>query len=252
MSRAGTFRDFAHELDRGGAQRVLVIDEHDLIASGLRLALSGAGREVHAITGPAPSDVVAYAQGFEPQCVLMDICVGPALGSTMDLIGPLSSTGAQVVMLTSERRRPKLAECVHAGASGWIDRGAPLGEIHSILGRVLEGELLLPLADRVALLAELRCHRADSRHLIGIIEALTPREALVLAALIDGLNAEGIAEAHFVALNTVRTQIRSMLQKLGVHSQLAAVAAAGAHRHLLPCQPRGGTERRRAHSRLAV
>jgi DNA-binding NarL/FixJ family response regulator len=48
----------------------------------------------------------------------------------------------------------------------------------------------------------------------------------VLAALVEGLSAEEIADAHFVALTTVRSQIRAVLQKLGVRSQLAAVAYA--------------------------
>jgi len=52
------------------------------------------------------------------------------------------------------------------------------------------------------------------------------REREVLAALVDGLSAEEIAETHYVALTTVRSQIRSVLQKLGVRSQLAAVAQA--------------------------
>jgi DNA-binding NarL/FixJ family response regulator len=55
---------------------------------------------------------------------------------------------------------------------------------------------------------------------------LTSREQRVLAGLVDGLSAEQIAEEHFVALTTVRSQIRSILQKLGVRSQLAAVAMA--------------------------
>ena len=62
----------------------------------------------------------------------------------------------------------------------------------------------------------------------------------MLGALIDGLSAEEIAEAHFVALTTVRSQIRAVLQKLGVRSQLAAVALASAHRELLPHQVQPG------------
>ncbi len=46
------------------------------------------------------------------------------------------------------------------------------------------------------------------------------------AALVDGLSAEEIAETHFVAVTTVRSQVRGILQKLGVRSQLAAVATA--------------------------
>jgi len=78
---------------------------------------------------------------------------------------------------------------------------------------------------------------------------LSQREALVLGAMADGLSADEIAETHFVALNTVRSQIRSVLNKLGVRSQLAAVALAGAHPELLPQQMQDGRDRRRAHTR---
>jgi hypothetical protein len=67
----------------------------------------------------------------------------------------------------------------------------------------------------------------------------------VLSAMIEGRTAEEIADQHFVALTTVRSQIRAVLQKLGVRSQLAAVAIAVAHRDLLPCEARPQHDRRR-------
>ena len=76
----------------------------------------------------------------------------------------------------------------------------------------------------IALLDELRLDRASTSRAHATFERLTNHEALVLGSLIDGLSAEEIAESHFVALTTVRSQIRAVLQKLGVRSQLAAVA----------------------------
>jgi two-component system nitrate/nitrite response regulator NarL len=57
-------------------------------------------------------------------------------------------------------------------------------------------------------------------------EWLTCRERAVLRHMVEGLCAEQIAEHDFVAVTTVRSQIRSILSKLGVNSQLAAVAYA--------------------------
>jgi DNA-binding NarL/FixJ family response regulator len=57
-------------------------------------------------------------------------------------------------------------------------------------------------------------------------ESLTPREAAVLGDLLEGRSADDIAEASFVSITTVRAQIRSILSKLGVRSQLAAVSMA--------------------------
>ena len=55
---------------------------------------------------------------------------------------------------------------------------------------------------------------------------LTEREQVVLTHLQDGLTPIEIAQVEYVGLTTVRTQIRSILMKLGVRSQLAAVAMA--------------------------
>lgn len=57
-------------------------------------------------------------------------------------------------------------------------------------------------------------------------EWLTARERAVLVAMVDGMSAEEIAAAHYVTVATIRTQIRAVLSKLGVKSQLAAVAYA--------------------------
>ena len=69
---------------------------------------------------------------------------------------------------------------------------------------------------REALLDELRIERAGRQRALSPFERLTQRERCVLAALVDGLSAEEIAESQFVALTTVRSQIRAVLQKLGV------------------------------------
>ena len=55
---------------------------------------------------------------------------------------------------------------------------------------------------------------------------LTDRERHVLMHMMDGLSAEQIAAVDYVTVATVRSQIRGILQKLHVHSQLAAVAYA--------------------------
>jgi len=81
-------------------------------------------------------------------------------------------------------------------------------------------------AARDALLAHLAEHRRDTDALRSSFGRLTEREAAVLAAIVDGANADEIAARMTVAVSTVRSHIRSILDKLGVNSQLAAVALA--------------------------
>ena len=91
---------------------------------------------------------------------------------------------------------------------------------------MLAGTPLIGCTARETMIDELRIERAGLRKALTPFEQLTMREREVLAALVDGLSAEEIAETQYVALTTVRSQIRSVLQKLGVRSQLAAVAHA--------------------------
>ena len=66
------------------------------------------------------------------------------------------------------------------------------------------------------------------------LDWLSARERIVLIHMMDGIGAEEIAERDYVTVSTVRTQIRSILMKLGVKSQLAAVAYA--YRHCWPTE----------------
>jgi len=206
--------------------RVLIVEDHPLVAIGLQLALRGRGLEVEITSGPMAATVVELACSFQPQCVLLDIHLGDVLGSGVDLIAPLRNTGAAVVMLTGETHRLVLASCVEAGAEGWIGKDAFLDQVVSSLDDVLAGRPLIGRALREALLDELRLERARLHRTLTPFERLTSSERRVLGALVQGASAEEISQAHVVALTTVRSQIRAILQKLGVRSQLAAVAHA--------------------------
>ena len=206
--------------------RVLIVDDHVLIAVGLQLALSARGWDVETTDGPTAAAVIDHARRFQPQSVLLDIDLGDGVGSGIDLIKPLRATGAEVVMLTAQTRRVVLAACLEEGAVGWIGKDTFLDDVVARLHDVLEGTPLIGCGAREAMIDELRIERAGLRRALSPFERLTARERDVLAALVDGLSAEEIAEAQFVALTTVRSQIRAVLQKLGVRSQLAAVAQA--------------------------
>ncbi len=82
------------------------------------------------------------------------------------------------------------------------------------------------MSAREDLLAGLRQSRVADRARRAPFDALTPRESDVLRGLIAGESAEEIARSQYVALSTVRSHVKSLLRKLGVNSQLAAVALA--------------------------
>jgi len=206
--------------------RVLIVDDHPLVATGLQFALMARGWEVEATSGPTAAAVVGHACTFKPDCVVLDVHLGADVGNGFSLIDPLLGVGASVVMLTGETDPFVLASCLEAGALGWIGKGAGLDEVVSSIEEVIADCALIGCTAREALLDELRAQPASLHRTLSPFERLTRREQRVLGALMEGKSAEEIAESDFVGLTTIRSQIRAILQKLGVRSQLAAVAQA--------------------------
>ena len=118
------------------------------------------------------------------------------------------------------------ARWIELGASGVMTQHAPLSEIEDTLRRLSRNETVLGVSVREGLLSLLRKHRQQDSDRHAVFDLLTKREAQVLRELATGSSPEEVARLSFVSLNTVRTQIRGVLAKLGVGSVVSAVALA--------------------------
>ncbi|HEX2064521.1 MAG TPA: response regulator transcription factor, partial [Acidimicrobiales bacterium] len=216
----------APEDDPPGIDRLLIVEDHELLSGTLALALQQRGLRVEALNGPDREAVVRRAAELAPVLVLLDLDLGPALGNGVDLIRPLVAAGARVVIMSGDTSRPRLGACVEAGASGIVSKASRFDDLVEAVQRSADGRDLLPEGERLRLLAELRESRRASHERLAPFASLSPREQAVLARLMAGESAETIAEHSYVSLATVRSQIRAILLKLGVNSQLAAVALA--------------------------
>ncbi|SDI09338.1 regulatory protein, luxR family [Actinokineospora alba] len=136
-----------------------------------------------------------------------------------DLVAECVAHAMPTVVVGSVRCPRELIIAVRAGATSVVDRDLPVPEL---LAAVQQG--LTDTSRHGALVEGLRLRmRLQER-----LDRLTPRERTVLTDLAAGLAAAEIAHREHVSLTTVRTHIRSILLKLNVSSQLAAVAAGRA------------------------
>ena len=205
---------------------VLLVDDHDLLAESLALTIRSEGFAVGRGRGATVDETIELARAASPRVVLLDLDLGPELGSGADLIPAMKETGAQVVMLTGVTDRVELARCVEAGADALTSKADSFEAVLAVVRRALEGDEVMRPDEREALLAELREARRSEEARLGPFAALTDREQRVLGCMMAGQKAETMAEELFVSLATIRTHVRSVLQKLGVNSQLAAVVMA--------------------------
>ncbi len=208
---------------RGSRARLLIVEDHSLLAQSLRLGLQEEGLEARISSLRSPDDVVAEAEGVD--IVLLDLDLG-GLGSGRDLVVPLREQGAEVVILTGTRDRTDIAEAIERGAAGYVTKSESFDDLLQAVSELAELGRLLTRNERDQLIGELQASRAAERRRREAFAALTETEQQVLAGLMEGKSAHDIAEDRVVSLATVRTQIRSLLRKLGVGSQLAVVALA--------------------------
>lgn len=211
------------------ATRVALVEDHALLAEALLVSLAPEGFEVTSIPlSPVPEEqggLLASILASQPQVVLLDLDLGEA-GDGGALIGPLTRSGCRVVVLTAWTDPARWGACVAAGALTVLNKSTPLHVIIEVIERVAQGLPVMSRMRRDQLVTLWREAQHDDQERRSRLDRLTPREAYVLRELVQGRRVREVAREAFVSEATVRTHVKSILAKLGVGSQLAAVALA--------------------------
>ncbi|TNM36702.1 response regulator transcription factor [Nocardioides albidus] len=209
--------------------RIAIIDDHVLFAESVALTLESEGYTVRRIdlSDPhaTPATVLATAVRSAVQVVLLDLDLG-RLGDGMRLISPLAAAGIGVVVVTGSGEMARRGECLRRGAKTVLVKTCPLHEVVATVRRARDGLTLMSPDERQALIALALQEREEVREIRTRLESLTRREMEVLGALMAGAAVREIARSSVVSEATVRTQVKSILAKMELTSQLAVVGAA--------------------------
>jgi two-component system nitrate/nitrite response regulator NarL len=205
--------------------RLAIVDDHELFAQSLAIALRAHGFHVSAHVPDDISCLLGDLLRDPPDVVLLDLQLGDGMHG-LSLVQPLTAAGARVLVVTGVTDRCELAATLEAGAVGYVSKSQPVELLLETATAVARGTQVMSDGARHALLAELRAWRVQDRAAHSPYLRLTPRERSVLHALATGDAVADIAARDVVTVATVRTQVRAILLKLGVCSQLEAVALA--------------------------
>jgi two-component system nitrate/nitrite response regulator NarL len=213
--------------------RVVVADDDPLVRRALRDALQDAQ---FVVVGAATNgrEAVELALHYSPDVVVMDV-VMPGLDGVAATKEIRRARPAVRVLLIAGTNDEELAVIgLHAGASGFMRKQAGLDEISAAVRRTAAGEPVVDTGVVGVLIERLRAAPPVGVGLRPVMSTLTDREWEVLDGLCLGLAPEQLAEAFVVSIETVRTHVKSIYRKLGVHSQGEAVAAAAELRRPSP------------------
>jgi two-component system, NarL family, nitrate/nitrite response regulator NarL len=197
-------------------KRVLIVDSNLLTAESVAAALAQHQFNARFVL-PVTTEHLRSLSAWQPQVALVDID-SVTMDAAVACIRTLGDAGIPTAVLTCSLDTPVAGESVHAGAISIVDKGAPLSQLVDVLLRILDGNEAMSEPTKRRLL--------ERRGRLAAFEILTQREKFVLSQLMEGFSAEAIARGSGVSISTIRSQIKAILQKLGVNSQLAAASMA--------------------------
>jgi two-component system nitrate/nitrite response regulator NarL len=233
----------------GRSFRVTVVDDHSLLAESLVIALRAEGLEASSLTPSAEQTREVLERSIiatSPTLVLLDLDLGSDRDG-MSYIPQLHRLGVKVVVLTGSADRVRKGEALSLGATTVLSKSAPFGEILRTIRRIHEGLTVISSEERAGLVHAWRETRDAQLDVRRRFDQITRREAEVLGQLMEGNQVSEIAKIRFVSESTVRTQVKSVLAKLQVSSQLTAVGLAHQIGWRPPTEPRARESATRRH-----
>jgi DNA-binding NarL/FixJ family response regulator len=205
---------------------VAMIEDHQILVDSLSIMLRYESDIDFLGSASSVSNGHNLIKETTPDVLLLD--VGLPDGSGLDLIPEVNqvSPDTNIVVLTSLSDEATLMRVIDSGISGFVSKNSQLSELMDTIRKAAEGEIVMPTSLLVGLLMRLPRNKAAAYQEEKGWERLTVREQEVLELLASGKTGSEIAEDLHIAPLTVRTHIRNLMSKLGVHSRLEAVTFA--------------------------
>ena len=199
---------------------VLIIDDHVAFAETLSLALS-LEEDLECVGfATTGADGLALATEHQPDVVLVDVVLPD--GDGLDLLVDLrtSAPSSSVIILTGRTDARTLSDVVNARPDGYTPKSGPLRDVFALVRSApTPGGAVAISHDTLAALTV-----APDVAECDIASQLTGRELEVLNFLHEGRSVQQIAQTLHISVHTCRGHVKKILAKLGVHSQLEAIA----------------------------
>ncbi|MCL6635068.1 MAG: response regulator transcription factor [Peptococcaceae bacterium] len=208
---------------------IMIVDDHPMIREGLATMLS-AYEDINIVGSCGSGDeALEFINKTIPDVVLMDIKMGKMNGieATQEMVSRVP--GIKVIMLTIYEDPESVRLSLQAGATGYILKQASQEKLAESIRRAYRGEtvidpsLLGQLVNDYARMAQGFTAHPKSQA-IGENKDLTPREEEVLSYLAQGLTNKEISAKTHLAVDTVKTHLRSIYRKLGVKNRSQAIS----------------------------
>jgi two-component system nitrate/nitrite response regulator NarL len=212
--------------------RVLLIDDHSLVRTGIGELLQSRGVQVVASVASG-EEGVRRARELPSDIIMLDVRMPGMTG--IETLKKLRASGiaTPVVMLTMSREDADLGAALRAGAQGYLLKDIEPEELVPALEAVLRGDNVVA-NEMIGTLARIvggdpGVKQAPPPSAPDRFSMLTPREVEILERVAKGLSNKMIARALSITDGTVKLHVKAILRKLGMRSRVEAAVAAVEH-----------------------
>ncbi len=197
--------------------RVLLVDDHELIRSGLGAVIDLEDDMDVVGTAASVTEAVAKYEELSPDVVVADLQLQDGTG--LDIVRTIRKTSNEtgIIVLTMHSGDDQIFAAMQAGASGFVGKDAPSSEVI----KAARHAHVSPRAFVCTGLVGAMMRRAS-----GESTNLTEREHDVLVLLADGLGAAAIGEKLYLSESTAKSHIARIYQKLGAANRAQALVTA--------------------------
>jgi DNA-binding NarL/FixJ family response regulator len=210
----------------GGEIRVLLVDDDALVRAGLSMMLNGtAGLVIVGEAGDGDQVPAAVAR-HRPDVVLMDLRMPRVDGITATRRLRGVPRPPEVIVLTTFDADENVLGALRAGATGFLLKDAPPGEIADAIRRVAAGDPILSPAVTRRLVRRAVVQENARERAAQQLAALSPREREVVRAIAAGQTNAEIASCLLMSVPTVKAHVTHILAKAGLanRTQIALLA----------------------------
>jgi DNA-binding NarL/FixJ family response regulator len=208
--------------------RVLVADDQALVRGSFRILVDTAPDLTSVGEAATGAEAVRLARRERPDVVLMDIRMPGTDGieATGQITAAAETSAVRVLILTTFDLDEYVFAALRAGASGFLLKDTPPGDLLAAIRVVAAGDALLAPGVTRRLIAEFARRPEPGQRPAAALEQITEREREVLTLVGLGLSNTEIASHMHVSLSTAKTHVGRLLMKLGARDRAQLVIAA--------------------------
>ena len=199
---------------------VVLVEDHDDFRESLKFMLVSTGR-IHCLAFSSAEEALSSIMLYMPDVVIMDIRLPGMDGITFTRFLLEKRPEALVVICTVHEDDELIFQALRAGAKGYLLKRSTVHDIVDSIQQVIAGGSPMSPAIARRVVNSFRPERSKD------MNALSEREQHVLDLMSTGMTAREIGERLFISVNTVRTHIRHIYEKLHVQTRVQAARKAG-------------------------